>query len=247
MTVGATVTLRAVARRYQVDAGETIAALDGVDLFVEPGTALALWGPSGSGKSTLLQLVGALDRPDAGEVLVDGRSLGLLSGKRLSAYRRSVGFVFQRFNLLPALSVLDNVIAPVMPYRVEFDKRARARELLARVGLEGRESSLPSRLSGGQQQRVAIARALINLPSLVLADEPTGNLDTRTGAGIIELLLELRVTNGVTVLLATHDPAVARRSDRVIALSDGRVVSDTMARDVELTAVLAAGTPAVQG
>jgi putative ABC transport system ATP-binding protein len=134
--------------------------------------------------------------------------------------------VFQRFNLLPALTVLDNVLAPVLPYRVGFDKAARARDLLAAVGLEGRERSLPSRLSGGQQQRVAIARALINRPPLVLADEPTGNLDSRTGTEIVDLLLELRATYGITVVMATHDHGVAARCDRVVRLLDGHVVED---------------------
>jgi putative ABC transport system ATP-binding protein len=152
-----------------------------------------------------------------------------------------VGFVFQRYNLLPALTVLDNVMAPVLPYRVEFDKEARARDLLASMGLQGREDALPSRLSGGEQQRVAIARALITDPPLVLADEPTGNLDTRTGAGIIDLLLDLRARAGVTVLIATHDPRVASRCDRVVGLSDGRVVSDVYADDVEdLASILTA-------
>jgi putative ABC transport system ATP-binding protein len=146
--------------------------------------------------------------------------------------------VFQRFNLLPALTVIDNVTAPVLPYRVAFDKQARARELLAAVGLEGRETALPSRLSGGQQQRVAIARALINAPPIVLADEPTGNLDSRTGAGIVDLLLRLRAERGMTVLLATHDSQVAARCDRVVRLLDGRVSDDIDVRaavDVEAT------------
>ncbi len=135
--------------------------MDAVSLAVAPGEALALMGPSGSGKSTLLHLVGAVDRADAGRVLVDEVDLGRLSGRQAADYRRSVGFVFQRYNLLAALSVVDNVIAPVLPYRVPFDKRRRARALIGAVGLGGRESSLPSRLSGGQQQRVAIARALV--------------------------------------------------------------------------------------
>jgi putative ABC transport system ATP-binding protein len=148
------------------------------------------------------------------------------------AYRRSIGFVFQRFHLLPALSVLDNVLAPVLPYRVAFDKRGRARELLSAVGLDARESSLPSRLSGGQQQRVAIARALINQPRLLLADEPTGNLDSNTGQAILELLLELRHRHGMTILIATHDRDVARRCDEAIHLRDGRLANGNL--DVEM-------------
>jgi putative ABC transport system ATP-binding protein len=144
-------------------------------------------------------------------------------------YRREVGFVFQRFNLLPALTVMDNVLAPVLPLRVRFDRVERARGLIAAVGLAGREGSLPSRLSGGQQQRVAIARALINQPALVLADEPTGNLDSKTGAEIMDLLLELRAAQGVTIVVATHDPAVAARCDRTLHLRDGRLVEPEVA------------------
>src|SRR3954453_1484804 len=170
--------LDGVVRRYRVDADTEIAALEGVTLVVEPGSAVALSGPSGSGKSTLLHVIAALDRPDSGTVTVGGRDLGGLSRRELARHRRGLGFVFQRFNLLPALTVIDNVLAPVLPYRVPFDKEARARELLAAAGRGGRDSPLPSGLSGGQQQRVAIARALINEPPLILADEPTGNLDS---------------------------------------------------------------------
>ena len=157
-------------------------ALEEVTLEVAAGSTVALAGPSGSGKSTPLHLDGALDRPDSGTVLVHGRDLSGLSRRALAEHRRTVGFVFQRFNLLPALTALDNVLAPVLPYPVAFDKERRATELLAAVGLAGREDALPSRLSGGEQQRVAIARALVNSPRLILADEPTGNLDSRTGA-----------------------------------------------------------------
>jgi putative ABC transport system ATP-binding protein len=209
---------------FRADGAQAVTALDSVSLSVAPGSTLALRGPSGSGKSTLLHMIGALDRPDAGTVVVGGTDLGSLSRRRLAAYRRRVGFVFQRFNLLPALTALDNVMAPVLPYRVEFDREARGRELLAAVGLAGRETSLPSRLSGGQQQRVAIARALIGRPPIVLADEPTGNLDSRTGAEIIDLLLGLRDEYGITVLVATHDHAVAARCDTVVQLVDGLIV-----------------------
>jgi putative ABC transport system ATP-binding protein len=225
-------------RGFRVDGERSIVALDGVSLDVAPGSAVALSGPSGSGKSTLLHIVGALERPDEGEVVVGGRALGTMSRRELAAYRRQVGFVFQRFNLLPALTVIDNVMAPVLPYRVAFDKEARARELLRAVGLRGREASLPSRLSGGEQQRVAIARALINAPPVVLADEPTGNLDSRTGAGIVDLLLQLRAERNMTVILATHDSHVAARCDRVVRLLDGRITDDIDVRaavDVDAT------------
>jgi putative ABC transport system ATP-binding protein len=234
----AAIELRDVARRFPVAGGPAIAALDGVSLEIAEGSAVGLSGPSGSGKSTLLHIIGALERPDAGSVVVEGRPLAGMSRRELAEHRRRVGFVFQRFNLLPALTVIDNVMAPVLPYRVGFDKEARARELLAAVGLEGRETSLPSRLSGGQQQRVAIARALINAPRIVLADEPTGNLDSRTGAGIVDLLLGLRAARGMTVVIATHDSHVAARCDRVVRLLDGRISDDvdvSSAADVEAT------------
>ena len=234
----AAVRLRDVTRRFRVDDEQAITALDGVTLDIAAGAAVALAGPSGSGKSTLLHVIGALDRPDSGAVEVPGRDLGALNRRELARHRRQVGFVFQRFNLLPALTVIDNVLAPVLPYRVDFDKQARARELLDAVGLAGRETSLPSRLSGGQQQRVAIARALINHPPLVLADEPTGNLDSRTGAEIVDLLLDLRAAHGMTIVLATHDSQVAARCDRVVRLRDGRVTDDVdvgSAVDVEAT------------
>jgi putative ABC transport system ATP-binding protein len=227
------IALQGVGKRF-----ESIAALAGVSLAIPAGASVALSGPSGSGKSTLLHVIGALERPDEGTVTVSGRELGSLSRGELAAHRRHVGFVFQRFNLLPALTVLDNVLAPVLPYRVDFDKEARARALLDAVGLSDRETSLPSRLSGGQQQRVAIARALINRPAVLLADEPTGNLDSRTGAGIVDLLLALRAEYAMTIVVATHDHQVAARCERVVRLLDGRIADDTDVRaaaDVDAT------------
>jgi putative ABC transport system ATP-binding protein len=218
--------LGAVTKRFRLGAGQGITALDDVSLTIARGSVVALAGPSGSGKSTLLHLIGALERPDSGDVDVEGANLGALRGRHLAEHRRRVGFIFQRFNLLPALTALDNVLAPVVPYRTPYNKQQRARELLADVGLAGRERSLPSQLSGGQQQRVAIARALINAPQIVLADEPTGNLDSRTGREIISLLIALRDSHDVTVVIATHDPRVAGRCDRVIRLLDGRVADD---------------------
>ncbi|WP_433415160.1 ABC transporter ATP-binding protein [Microtetraspora malaysiensis] len=219
--MGVEVSLRSVTRKYA-----SAVALDEVSLDVEPGSAVALMGPSGAGKSTLLHLVGAMDPPDAGEIVVDGERVHDLSRRGLDRYRRRIGFVFQRFHLLPALSVLDNVLAPVLPRRVDFDRRARAMELLEAVGLADRASALPSRLSGGQQQRVAIARALIARPPLLLADEPTGNLDSATGHEIVDLLLTLREEHGMTMLMATHNPELAAVCDRVVRMKDGKVVSD---------------------
>lgn len=146
-----------------------------------------------------------------------------MKNKRLADYRRSIGFVFQQFNLLPTLTVLDNVIAPVLPYRTDYNPRDRARDLLRAVGLDDRENTLATRLSGGQQQRIAIARALINRPTLVLADEPTGNLDTTTGQEITQLLLQLRDTHHTTLLIATHDPHLAQRCDHTVCIRDGRI------------------------
>lgn len=226
MAAGAEVELEAVSRRYAVGSAEGTPALDSVTLTVTAGTVVAISGPSGSGKSTLLHLVGAMDNPDAGVVRVDGAEVNGLSKKAQAAYRRRIGFVFQRFHLLPALTVLDNVVAPLLPYRTPFDRLARGRELLAAVGLAGKEQLLPSRLSGGEQQRVAIARALVNSPKLLLADEPTGNLDSGTGAEILQLLLDLRNKHGMTVMVATHDPLIVSRCDRIVRLRDGRVVDD---------------------
>ncbi|MEV0969654.1 ABC transporter ATP-binding protein [Microtetraspora glauca] len=210
-----------MSRRYA-----SAVALDEVSLDIEAGSAVALMGASGAGKSTLLHLVGAMDRPDAGEILVDGARVDDLPRRGLDRYRRRIGFVFQRFHLLPALSVLDNVLAPVLPRRVDFDRKARAMDLLDAVGLTDRASALPSRLSGGQQQRVAIARALIGRPPLLLADEPTGNLDSGTGHEIVDLLLTLREAYGMTMLVATHNPEVAAVCDRVVRMRDGKIAAD---------------------
>jgi putative ABC transport system ATP-binding protein len=220
------VSFRGVSRTYRPAKGQQVAALREVDLDVAAGRAVAVVGASGAGKSTLLHLVGAMDRPDSGEIHVDGRRIDRLGRRELERYRRRVGFVFQRFHLLPTLTVLDNVIAPVLPQRVVFDKRERARELLVSVGLDDRARSLPGELSGGEQQRVAIARALIGKPSLLLADEPTGNLDSVVGGEIVELLLSLRQQYGATLLVASHNPAVAAACDRTVRLHDGRIVAD---------------------
>ncbi|MBA3366736.1 MAG: ABC transporter ATP-binding protein [Actinobacteria bacterium] len=222
-STGARVELAAVSKRYSTG-GRVITALDDVSLAIGGGLAAAVTGPSGSGKSTLLHVVGAMDVPDEGRILAGDTVVTELTRKEQVAYRQGIGFVFQRFHLLPALTALDNVAAPVLPYRTAFDKVERATELLAAVGLAGREDSLPSQLSGGEQQRVAIARALINDPRLLLADEPTGNLDSATGTEIMQLLLQLREQRGMTVIVVTHNPLVAASCDRVVRLLDGRVV-----------------------
>jgi putative ABC transport system ATP-binding protein len=223
---GAAIELRGVSKHYGIGKDQRVPAADNVTLTVEAGAFVALTGASGSGKSTLLHLIGAMERPDAGVIVCGGVEVTGLRGGALAAYRRSVGFVFQRYNLLPALTALDNVIAPVLPYRTGWDKRERGRALLAAVGLGGREQSLPARMSGGEQQRVAIARALVNTPALLLADEPTGNLDSRNAGEILDLLAGLREEHPMTVVLASHDPQIAARSERLIRLRDGAVVDD---------------------
>jgi putative ABC transport system ATP-binding protein len=220
--------LRGVSKRYGTgtSTGRQVTAADQVTVTIEAGAFVALTGASGSGKSTLLHLIGAIERPDSGVITVNGTEVTALRGAAQADYRRTVGFVFQRYNLLPGLTALDNVIAPVLPYRTGWDKRDRARDLLAAVGLAGRERSLPSRMSGGEQQRIAIARALINTPPLLLADEPTGNLDSATAADILDLLIRLRAEHGMTIILASHDPQIAARAERLIRLRDGAVVDD---------------------
>ncbi len=220
--VGDAVVVRDLHKSF-VTIDTAVVAADGIDLTIPAGSVTALTGPSGSGKSTLLHMIGALERPDTGTITVLGQTITGLGSKDAAAYRRQVGFVFQRFNLLPTLTVLDNVLAPVLPFRPGPVVRDRARELLAAVGLEGRDNTLATRMSGGQQQRVAIARALIAEPALVLADEPTGNLDTTTGEEIIELLLGLREKHHTTLIIATHDPDLATQCDRAIHLRDGRL------------------------
>jgi putative ABC transport system ATP-binding protein len=220
------VSVRGLTRRYSTGGDTAVTGVDAVDLDLPAGSAVALCGPSGSGKSTLLHLLGAMDRADSGRITVDGEDVTGMSRRQLVEYRRRVGFVFQRCLLLPALSALDNVLAPVLPYRTDFDKDARGRGLLAEVGLAERWQSLPGQLSGGQQQRIALARALVNDPRLLLADEPTGNLDTATGDEVMDLILQIRCDRGMTVVVATHDMTIAARCDRVIRLTDGRLRDD---------------------
>lgn len=225
-SIGAHVVLQAVSKQYRT--GDTVlTATSDVTLDIVPGSTVALRGASGSGKSTLLHLIGAMDSADSGTITVDGTDLSQLGSRRLAGYRRTIGFVFQRFHLLPALTAQDNVLAPLIPVKTTFDRRARARELLDAVGLAARYDALPSQLSGGQQQRVAIARALVNQPRLLLADEPTGNLDSTTGSEILDLIERLQAETSMTMLLATHDLQVARRCSRQINLQDGTVLHDT--------------------
>ena len=218
--------LRGVTKRYGTGQGDQVTAADDATVTIEAGAFVAITGASGSGKSTLLHLIGAIERPDSGVIISNGTDVTALRGAAQADYRRTVGFVFQRYNLLPALTVLDNVLAPVLPYRTPWDKHQRARDLLEAVGLAGRERSLPSRMSGGEQQRIAIARALINTPTLLLADEPTGNLDSGNAADILDLLARLRAEHDMTIILASHDPQIAARAERLIRLRDGAVTDD---------------------
>ncbi len=201
----------------------TVTALSHVSLTVAAGEFLAVAGPSGSGKTTLLNLVGCLDTPTAGEIGIDGESVATLSaGRRADLRARKLGFIFQTFNLIPVLTAYENVEYALL-IRREGDVAARVRDALEHVGLAERMRHRPSELSGGQQQRVAIARALVGEPALVLADEPTANLDSRTGSDIIELMRRLNRERGTTFLFSTHDPRIMRAADRVLEISDGEL------------------------
>jgi putative ABC transport system ATP-binding protein len=214
---GAAVVVEHVRKSFE---GGRIRALEDVSLQVEPGELVALTGPSGCGKSTLLNLIGALDRPDAGEIHVDGLDVGRLEDP--SRYRaETVGFVFQFHNLMTTLTALENVQVPMLGRRSRGARELRARELLAEVGLDERATAYPPTLSGGERQRVAIARALANEPRVLLADEPTGALDSDTGAQILDLIRGVRDEHGMTVLLVTNDDGVAAQADRILRIRDG--------------------------
>jgi putative ABC transport system ATP-binding protein len=228
MSKGNFIRLEGVGKVYVAAAGSP-PALAGVDLRISEGEFVALMGPSGSGKSTLLTILGAMNEPSAGRVFVDGIDVyGLAEEKRADFRHEYLGFVFQQQHLLPYLSAVENVELPLavapIPSR---EKRERALAALARVGLEGKERRLPSELSGGEQARVAIARAVVNEPPLLLADEPTGNLDSATGHAMMDMLAELNGA-GQTVIVVTHDEGIAARALRIVRLLDGRVVEDTL-------------------
>jgi lipoprotein-releasing system ATP-binding protein len=216
-------------RKSYLSGESELEVLHGIDLTLQRGEFAALIGPSGSGKSTLLNLIGLLDRPTAGQLFIDNDETSTLPESSITKLRgQRIGFVFQHHCLIPAFTALENVMMPLLVYRGRPDSamRQRAAELLAEVGLADRQNYLTSRLSGGQQQRVAIARALTMNPSLVLADEPTGNLDTHTADDIFALLREVNVREQTTFLIVTHDPRLAARCDRIIELVDGRIVSE---------------------
>jgi len=216
-----------VCRHYQMGGG-IIRAVDGISLEVEPGEFIALLGQSGSGKSTLLNLLAGLDRPTSGSVIVNGRDLATMSPEELARYRRNdVGMVFQAFHLIPSMKVTENVELPMRFAEVDRRERdQRVHESLERVGLANRMEHRPAELSGGEQQRVSIARALANRPSLLLADEPTGNLDSRTGEDILNLIRDVSLSMGMTVVMVTHERPLAERfAQRLIFLADGRLVN----------------------
>jgi putative ABC transport system ATP-binding protein len=223
------ISVRDLTKTYQVGEVE-VRALRGVDLDVMPGELVAVTGPSGSGKSTFMHILGCLDTPTSGRYLLEGRDVSRLTRDELAAVRnRRIGFVFQGFNLLPRTSALDNVELPLL-YNSKglrsAERRQRARAALAIVGLEDRAHHHPNQLSGGQQQRVAIARALVTSPSIVLADEPTGNLDSRTSIEVMEIFQRLNAERGITILLITHERDIAEYATRVIGFRDGRLVFD---------------------
>lgn len=215
--------LNSVSMSYGLEHGR-LEVLSGVDLVIEAGETVAIVGPSGSGKTTLLVLLAGLEQPVQGSIQMQGRSLGELDDDALADIRRDeVGIVFQSFHLVPSLTALGNVALP-LEIAGRPGARGKAQQMLERVGLAGREDHYPSQLSGGEQQRVAIARALVHSPKLLLADEPTGNLDSRTGENIIDLLFGLNADSGSTLILVTHDEAIASRCQRVVRLHQGRLV-----------------------
>ena len=214
--------------RYFGEKQTLVKALDNVDIEIEQGEFTAIIGPSGSGKSTLLQLIGGLDHPTEGDVVLDGTSIGNMTGTQLSDFRRDhIGFIFQAYNLIPVLSAEENIeYIMLLQGLSEAERKQRVHTILKEVGLEGPANRRPSQLSGGQQQRVAVARAMVSKPSLILADEPTANLDSHTGAALLDMMKELNEKENMTFIFSTHDPKIMERAKRIITLEDGKVVSD---------------------
>jgi ABC-type lipoprotein export system ATPase subunit len=207
--------------------GEEIRALDDVNIRINKGELVSVMGPSGSGKSTLLNMLGALDKPTKGQVLINGQDLAKIKNK--DKFRaQTVGFVFQLHNLIPTLTARENIEVPMMGYASRRERRMRSQELLEMVGLSDRMRHLPNQLSGGQRQRVAVARALANSPSLILADEPTGSLDSSAGRAIMQLLGDLNRDHAITFVVVTHDPAVARQTRRIIVMADGKIAREDL-------------------
>jgi len=218
--------LQNVNKQYILDGETVFHALQDINLTIEKGEFGAVIGPSGSGKSTLMHVIGLLDKPSSGKVQINGRDIAKLDDNALSSLRNEfVGFVFQQFNLINKLNVMENILLPTVYSRkkLQYDPQEKAEYLIERFGLKGKEKSYPNKISGGQQQRVAIARALIMQPELILADEPTGNLDTKTGDEILKLLGELNREEKITIVLVTHEMDVAAKARRLIKIRDGRI------------------------
>ncbi len=220
--------LNDVYKEYQIDGEVSFPALKGINLQIKRGEFTAIMGPSGSGKSTLMHIIGLLDKPTKGKILVQDKDISKLSDDRLSSLRNEfVGFVFQQFNLINKLTVLENVMLPATyaKNQLSFDPREKALDILKKVGIEEKKDSYPNRISGGQQQRVAIARALLMGPKLILADEPTGNVDTKTGDEIMKILAQLNKKDKMTVVLVTHEADIAAYARRIIKVRDGQITS----------------------
>lgn len=217
-----------VFKEYKLD-GEIFIALKDISLEIRDSEFIALIGPSGCGKSTLMHIIGLLDNPTSGKITLDGKDISKLSDNELSKLRNEfVGFIFQQFNLINKLTVLENILLPTIysKNKLPYDPKVKALELLQRFGIDSKAKSYPNKLSGGQQQRVAIARALINSPKLILADEPTGNLDSKTGEKILELLKDLNQNDRITLVVVTHDQKIADKAQRHIDLFDGQIVPE---------------------
>lgn len=218
--------LQDIWKQYQLDQDVTFTALKGVSLTIAAGEFAAIMGPSGSGKSTLMQIIGLLDKPSRGTIMIEGRDVSKLNDNQISTLRNEfIGFVFQQFNLINKLNILENIALPTMYMRkkMTYNPLDKAMYLIERFGLKGKEKSYPNKISGGQQQRVAIARALVMEPRLILADEPTGNLDTKTGAEILKILKELNQHDKITVVIVTHALDIATSAGRIIHVVDGEI------------------------
>lgn len=214
--------------RFYGEGDTLVKALDDINISIEPGEFTAIVGPSGSGKSTLLQQIGGLDVPNEGQVLLNDKAISAMNGKEISDFRRDhIGFIFQAYNLIPVLSAAENCEYIMLLQGIEAgERKRRVYEMLAEVGLAGKEDRLPSQLSGGQQQRVAVARAMVSKPDIILADEPTANLDSQTGMDLLDMMHELNRNQGMTFVFSTHDPKIMERASRLIYIEDGRVLKE---------------------